>query len=176
MTQPRFSQQSVARFKPIFDAILTSHRPIQYIFNPVTLSLSPTTFAARLRDAALAISKGTTTLPGINSEEFRQKWALYEVSIADMEVLVRPRNQKEQPESSGLSVVGNSKPDDVIAVVNLDENNSQVVVQSFATLLGYRFLEGQIRLIGEQKPWFDELTTKYDIAIVQETETQHLMF
>lgn len=169
----RHSWKSVSRFIPVFVQLIDQHKrkgTATIMFNPSEMHLSVESAMSRLRDAAQSLLQGLTSHASIDAKELSVVWPLYKVISDGTNVQVVSR-QTEQGEPLRL---GGSE--NVLSVLRVEEAGFIELVSAFALLLGRRFLQGQVTIVGDLSDQIrHRLESENDIAIVQDGPQQYHM-
>jgi hypothetical protein len=142
------------RYGPILRLFTTGQMRDGFWLDPSRLTVSATTFMARLRDAVAAIRDGKVAVAGIDSTQLVAEWSKYRMETkGEMVVFVlRKRAAVEQP-----------VPVDAPASITIPPDG--LVISSAAVLLSGRYIKGPIKIEGvltaKQKAFYEG---NYDIA------------
>jgi hypothetical protein len=162
------------RFIPVIRTVLSQHQRngiANVKFNPLEMNLSIETAIARLRDAFHSLAAGLTTHPDIDQETIKQVWPEYKVISDGTNVLVIGRGT-DQPTEIELIVQAKT----ALAVLRTDEAGFVEDLTAFARLLGQRYLQGQVDIIGDLSESLQHrIMSENDVVFISDGQKKHHM-
>ena len=161
----RFQPKLVRRFFSVYNHVYSNYPPIGFYFLPYMVGLKPSTAAARIKDGALAITRGLVRFPEIlDLELFAERWACYQVAFNDRLVNIELRKSGDKPPEIG----GLLDNEPALAVVSASDPQA---ITSLALLLSRRILVGRVKIQGTLDEQFQiDLTNRFDIALIPEPD------
>lgn len=162
------------RFIPVIRTVLNQHQRngiANVKFNPLEMNLSVETGMARLRDAFHSLAAGLTTHPDVDQETVKQVWPEYKVISDGTNILVISRGT-DQPTEIELIVQAKT----CLATLHTDEAGFVESLTAFAVLLGQRYLQGQVDIIGDLSGSLQHrLMSEHDVVFIPDGQQKHHM-